>query len=70
MLIKQDNSKNKEEEDTDTDGVGDPDAQDQKHLLEDDMGDRIRVMEKFLVYWLPIKVYSLTNGSQSSIPES
>ena len=28
MLIKQDNSKNKEEEDTDTDGVGDPDAQD------------------------------------------
>ena len=34
-------------------GLDGPDAPDQLHLQEGDMLDKIRIIEKFLVCWLP-----------------
>jgi len=35
-----------------------PDSVNQLALIEDDMVDKLRVIEKFLTYWLPLGVRS------------
>ena len=40
----------------------DPDAPDQLHLQEGDMNDKIRIMEKFLTFWLP-ELVKLNNNT-------
>lgn len=45
-----------------------PDAPDQLHLQEGDMYDKVRIIEKFLTFWLPVVVRE-QNGRQASFAD-
>ena len=46
--------------------LDDPDAPDQLHLKESDMNEKVRLLEKYLTFWLPEQVKLSTDSGSSN----
>ena len=44
----------------------DPNAPDQLHLQEGDMLDKIRIMDKFLAFWIPEQIKAANINNQNN----